>query len=165
MEAIKQTVTDVIRSNNQTPTSSTATVITPDAEKILGTIIFRTRLAKGWNGYEPRTQAMAVQTWHEILQTEKVPHQVYDELYRRACNFQAFILQTGKEPPEMSAQLMLSQWIGESGLRKELAEREIKSGKFLGENAESVCRYCHGSGWRTIKEGNYSFAKKCDHRD
>lgn len=146
-----------------TPTPAMATTITPDAEKILGTIIFRARLARGWNGYDAATQKLAVQTWFEILTTEKIPHQFYDELYRRACIYQAFMLQQGKEPPEMCAQLMLAQWNGENGLRRELDQNRIKKGRTLGANAESVCRHCHGTGFKIIKQGNYSGTIKCKH--
>jgi len=108
---------------------------------------------------------LAVQTWFEILQTEKVPAEQYDALYRRACNYQAFIIQQGKEAPDMSAQLMLAQWIGGNGLRAELERERIESGKYLPSNAESVCKHCNGSGFREVIDGKYKGVKKCNHED
>lgn len=132
--------------NLQTPKSTKVTAITTEIERILGTIIFRSRLAKGWNGYDQKTQNFAIQTWFEILQTEKIPPEYFDELYRRACNFQAHVLQSGKEPPEMSAQLMLAQWLGGAGLQTEIRAREIAAKNRLPETAESRCPRCFGTG-------------------
>lgn len=112
---------------------------------------------------------MAVQTWFEILQTEGVPPAAYDELYRRACNQQAFVLRQGREMPEMSAQLMLSQWIGETGLRKELEQRKIREGRTLSQNAASSCKYCFGTGRRYKFDAEtgktLGITGKCDHND
>ena len=97
---------------------------------------------------------MAVQTWFEILQTEKVPENAFDELYRRACQKQAVALGSGKEMPDMSAQLMLSCWIGDFGLRNEIRQREFDSKKFLPSTAESICIRCDGTGLETIHSDN-----------
>ena len=140
--------------NLPTRTSMPVTVMTTEIVKILGTIIFRTRLAKGWNGYDPKTQDMAIQTWFEILQTEKIPPEFFDELYRRACNFQAFQIQNGKDAPDMSAQLMLSQWIGGNGLRSELREREIAAKNRLPETAASKCPRCLGINMEIVFDGD-----------
>jgi hypothetical protein len=125
----------------QTPKLTPATVITTEAEKILGTIIFRTRLAKGWNGYDERTQKMAVMAWFEILNRQKIPPKYYDELYGRACDVRAVCLRNGKEPPEISAELMAAQW---EGLAEEIRQKEIDAERFLPATAESDCPRCFG---------------------
>jgi hypothetical protein len=136
--------------NLQTLKSTPVTATTTEAERILGTIIFRTRLAKGWNGYDRRTQDLAVQTWFEILNTEKIPPAAYDELYRRACSFQAAVIQSGREAPEMSAQLMLACWIGENGLLAEIKRHEIEARNRLPETAKSQCVRCFGTGMEYV---------------
>jgi hypothetical protein len=131
----------------------------------MGDVIDRWRLNQGWNPYDNDTQMLAIQSWVHILDAEKIPAEAYGELFERALSLRALAIAQNKNLPNFGAELLLACWMGENGLCREMEQRRINSGRYLGDNAASVCRHCHGSGWRTIKEGNYSFAKKCDHRD
>lgn len=72
-------------------------------------------------------------------------------------------MRESKDVPTMDATLLVSQWTGEYGLRNELRQKEVAAGRTLTGNAESVCEFCLGTGWKTEIVGGYSSAVKCDH--
>lgn len=115
------------------------------AVEILGQIIDRARLAKGWNPHPPDTQMLAIQTWFEILNVGKIPPCHYNELYRRATVQRSNVLSAGREPPDICPELLVAQW---SNLKFEIERSQIDSGKFLPTNAVSVCGHCYGTGFR-----------------
>lgn len=153
--AANQALTD---ESSHLPSSTRGTDTKSEAEKALGRIIFKTRLAKGWGAYDETTQRMAVRTWYEILRD--VPVAAYEELYQRACDYQASRLRDTGQMPEMSAQLMLAQWTGQNGLKAEWRERQIKSGRVLPDR----CEDCYGTGWKHVEQTDgYTGVAKCVH--
>jgi hypothetical protein len=121
-------------------------------------------MAKSWDVLPAGKAEAYARTWAEILDFAAVPRKIviYNRLYKMAFERLAECRERGLDLPELTADFFVSLW---KILKEKLREEEISRGRTLGENAESICQYCHGTGFRTIKEGKYSFAKKCDHRN
>lgn len=105
----------------------------------------------------------AIASFVHSLDREGVPASAYGELYERVLVSRSKAIQDGKTIPAFGVDLMLSQWLGDWGLRAELKQREVAAGRSLPSNAETVCQYCDGTGWREVGETK-SFTK-CDHKD
>ena len=130
----------------------------------MGDVFDRWRLNCGWNPWDNKTQMAAIASFVYSLDREQVPASAYSELYERVLKMRAKALQDGKQIPNFGVDLMLAAWTGEWGLKAELKQREIDAGRTLPANAETVCQYCFGSGFRTRQEGVYSVSVKCDHQ-
>lgn len=129
----------------------------------MGDVFDRWRLNCGWNPWDDRTQMAAIASFVHSLDRESIPATAYSELYERVLGMRAKALQDGKQIPNFGVDLMLSCWTGEWGLRNELRQREIDAARTLPGNAESVCQHCFGTGFKTVRDGAYSNAVKCDH--
>jgi hypothetical protein len=129
----------------------------------MGDVFDRWRLNCGWNPWDNATQMAAISSFVATLDRESIPASAYMELYERAIQMRTRAVQDGKALPAFGAELLLACWLGDWGLRNELRQREIDARRTLTGNAESVCRECHGSGWRTERTEGYSIARKCDH--
>jgi hypothetical protein len=172
MEAIKTTIENnpeqTQKFSNSQPISTTTrqtSQISRDQHAALFAIINKSRMLNGWTAKTAQELDATIRVWFEVLSHYKIPVGCFDRLYFRAVDTRQTYLMNGKEPPPLTAELMIAGWTGANGLQAELRNEEISRGRSLGENAESVCKHCHGTNWRTIKEEGYSFAKKCDHRN
>lgn len=83
----------------------------------------RWRLNLGWTPLDDDSHAMMCQAFVRILDKEKIPFTAYSELFERALRTRAVMLAVGKKVPDFGAELMVAEWIGEAGLRRELSER------------------------------------------
>jgi hypothetical protein len=130
----------------------------------MGDVIDRWRVNLGWNPYDDKTQDLAIQSWLDILDAEKVPHDAYAELYKRALVTRATQLANGRQVQNFGVEYLLAEWVGPSGLRSEWHELAIHRGRTLPEFSSAGCEFCHGSGFRPIGESRTAGVKKCDHR-
>lgn len=125
-------------------------------------------MINGWTSKTIQELDATIRVWFEILANYQIPVSAYEKLYFRAIDTRQTFLNNGKEPPPLNAELLLAGWTGTNGLKNELLEEEIRRGRSLPENAETVCRHCNGSGWRTVADPvnpRYSGVIKCNHKD
>ena len=150
-------------------TGHTVAAIPLDKQNALGDVLDRWRLNQGWNPWDHETQMMAIASWVSVLDREDIPASAYNELYERALETRAHALKTGKQLPNFGAELLLAEWIGEGGFRRELRQREIDSGRSLTSNVQSRCQRCFGTNMEHAfdADGNnlgIIQGKVCDHR-
>jgi hypothetical protein len=121
-------------------------------------------MSKSWDVLPAGKAEAYARTWAEILDFAGVPRKtaIYNRLYKMAFERLADCRERGLDLPELTADFFASLW---KILKDKLRDEEIARGRTLPENAASTCKYCHGSGFRTVIEDGYRFAKKCDHRD
>lgn len=138
----------------------------PTGEQLaeLVTIVNKIRMAKSWDVLPAGKADAYARTWADTLNIANVPPKpsIYRRLYEMAIERRIYCRETGLDVPEIEADFLASLW---KILKEKMRDAEIAAGRTLPQNAESVCKHCGGSGFRTIKEGKYSFAKKCDHLD
>ncbi len=82
----------------------------------------------------------------------------------------------------MSANLLLSQWIGTGGLKAEIKRTETEQQKtieeerarsagdagekhFLVDDGRLRCHYCYGTGFREVTRGKYKGVIHCQHEE
>lgn len=130
----------------------------------MGDVIDRWRLNQGFNPYDNETQDMAIQSWVHILDREKVPAEVYNELFERSLTTRALAIQSGRDLPRMGAELLLAHWLGDNGLQKELRDKnKIGADKQLySESYAPKCSWCVDTG--KILTGPHR-GLVCPHRD
>jgi hypothetical protein len=108
-------------------------------------VINKFRLSRGWSILPPQDAEITARAWAEIL--EDVPAEAVNDLYRLAVETRAKAIGNGKEPPEVSAELMLSLWSGPNGLK--LRRGALEGLRQLEEgDAGHACPDCFGSGLR-----------------
>ncbi len=131
----------------------------------MGDVIDRWRLNKGWNPLDNESQMMQIQSWVNVMDSERVPATAYNELFVRALKLRASLFAQGKQPPDMGIELMLACW---ETLAKEIEERRINEKRYLPETAVSDCPRCLGLGREFVldeKTGRSLGVKpSCDHR-
>jgi len=130
-----------------------------ESAQILGQIIDRSRLAKGWGPLDPNTQSLAIQTWYEILNTASIPYKYWDELYRRAMAQRSKMIAAGKEPMDICPELLLAQW-------PEL--RDTVEWFKPAEKPSEICQRCGSSNfefkWEESTGKILGVMGRCDHR-
>lgn len=176
MEAVKTTV-DAIQ-NEQTKTLSRSQqnsietgrsekAISPTEHAALFTIINKSRLLNGWTTRTAKDLDPTIRVWHSAFARYGIPLSAYEELYQRAFDVRQTKMQQGdlNKVPPLDATLLVSQWDGPHGLKAELKQRDIDSGKFLPDNAESICQDCFGSGFYQMNRADGTTGViKCEHR-
>jgi hypothetical protein len=65
-----------------------------------------------------------IEAWAEMFDHYQIPVEAYQELYQRAFDARQRKMNQGKECPTMDATLLVSQWTGDNGLKKELREQK-----------------------------------------
>lgn len=150
---------------SQTDHTTPRPAIPVDKQRAMGEVLDRWRLNNGWNPLDDKTQMASIAAFVHELDTEKVPHQHYGELYSRALRSRIAAVQNGKQLPNFGVELMLAEWLGPHGLKKELQQREIDAGRTLTSNAASVCLKCDGTGMERVKDaqGRIGLRQGCDH--
>jgi hypothetical protein len=137
---------------------------TPEQRRAIGEVLDRWRLNLGWTPLDDDSHAMMCQAFIRILDKEKIPHTAYGELFERSLRTRAVMLAAGKKVPEFGAELMVAEWLGEAGLRRELGER-----RKIGADKQLVCEsYTPKCSW-CLDEGKILFGlrkgERCPHRD
>lgn len=120
-------------------------------------------LTMGWRVMDRDDAEVMAIAWIEFMDTQKIPHEHYAELYKRALELRTRRLNAGMKCEDFSAELMAAGW---PSLADELRQKRIRSGRFLESNAASDCELCFGSGMR--KKTNEQNPKlsgfvPCDH--
>lgn len=168
MEKLGNMVSELTKTFSESPQISTPTITTSlsrEQHAALFAVINKSRLLNGWTTRTAKELDPTIRTWAETFARYNIPISAYNELYQRAFDVRQSKLQTGAVPPMFDATLLVSQWTGNFGLQSELRQREVETGRTLTANAETVCQHCNGSGFKTVIEGNYRNAVKCDHSD
>lgn len=99
--------------------------------------------------------------WIDTLDRYVIPHQQYFELYQRGIGLRARRMEQGKDCDDFSVDMMVACW---PALKDEIKQRGIEAGRTLSANAESVCQFCGGTGWRDHElNGEKLGVKKCNH--
>jgi hypothetical protein len=142
---------------------TTATIPRDVAQALFG-LINRVRKQNGWSMKEFDELKPQIATWYTDFARHGIPVTAYTELFNRAFDYRVNKLSRGEDPMPMDSPLLVSQWIGENGLKKELEQRQVALGRTLGENAASVCKYCLGTGWRAVSEERNAAHERCDHQ-
>jgi|GEM_PF-5569862 len=150
----------------QNPPTSTLTIPSREQHAALFALINKSRLLNGWMTRTAQELDQTIRAWHEIFAKYAIPLTAYHELYLRAFDARQRKMSAGQDVPTMDATLLVAQWTGDNGLRAEMKQREIDRKRTLGANAASVCRYCHGTGFRPVNpEARMSPFTQCDHSD
>ena len=163
MERIKRTELARIEKNLADTKSSSKNTVNADKMRAVCAVINKIRIAKGWSVLNASDAEIHAIVWLEVLNHAGVPFTAYDALYQRAMQTKARKMAMGEKEIDLTPEFLVSLWIGENGLGKELAEAQ--GVKALPENAETVCKHCDGTGWRRVKDENYRGVAKCDHRN
>lgn len=131
----------------------------------MGQVLDRWRLNQGWNPWDNDTQMAAIKSYVYTLDAEQVPLTAYMELYERSLRSRVTAMQHGKQLPNFGVELMLAEWLGPHGLKKELQQREIDAGRTLTGYAESRCPKCDGTGMERVldPQGRPTVRKGCQH--
>lgn len=130
---------------------STKKVPTEQFQKIL-VLINRSRTI---NGKEPLTAKAAeedVALWYAEFERNIVPPDRYNQLMDLALDVRADFLANGKTPPWLTVELLISQWVGRTGLRARIALQGIGRG---------VCVKCNGTGFEQVVRYGYSGVIDC----
>jgi hypothetical protein len=118
---------------------------------------------RGWRPMEPADSEPMALDWIETMDREHIPFQHYRELYFRSLQLRANRMEQGLECDDFSVEMMIACW---PSLRQELKQKEIDAGRTLSANAESVCKWCLGTGWRNGDMNDPSKGvKRCDHSE
>ena len=164
MERIKTNELARIGKNLANTKNSSISTINGEQMRAVCAIINKIRIAKGWSVLNASDAEISAVVWLEVLNAARVPHTAYDALYQRAMQAKARRMSMGEKDIDLTPDFLVSQWIGENGLAREMAETQKE--RLLPENAESVCKHCFGSGWKRVDMGDrYSGVIKCDHKD
>lgn len=99
------------------------------------------------------SEAMAL-AFIECLNMQNIPHEYYQELYRRSVELRARRLEQGLKTEDFSVDLMLAAW---PALKAEIRERDIAAG--IRSTAASDCDLCYGAGMRDFENKGYG---KCE---
>lgn len=145
-------------------TSTPTTTLSREQHAALFAVINKSRMLNGWQTRTAQELDQTIRTWGEMMNSYNIPIDSYPELYKRAFDVRQERMRSAKDVPQMDATLLVSQWTGEWGLRNELRRRKVDEGRTLPANAESVCRDCDGTGFKTVQQGQYSGLVKCDHQ-
>lgn len=170
-----ETPMEYTRQNEPTPKSSPPETLTSQDSpnpmwNHLSEIVDKSRRLKGWTVLDGDSQRVVVNDWAEILNAARVPGKHYGELYLRCAAYRAGFLQAGKTPPDISAELMVSQY---PALRQEIAQQSSHlaqqnapvNKRYLVEDGRIKCHYCLGTGFRPTTRGNYKGVIKCQHEE
>ena len=128
----------------------------PSQEKInaMLNVLAKRWLSQGWRIQDPDDAKVMAEAWIEILDEYKIPYQQYPELYRRSVDLRVSRLNEGKDADDFSAEMMVSCWTTKGGLRDELKEADIKSGRYLTDAVAEGCEMCFGTGmWNPDGKG------------
>lgn len=131
--------------------AKTSTTISRERHAALFAVINKIRMLNGWQTRTAQELDATIRTWDEVM--GDVPIENYPELYKRCFTVRQRYLSQGKEPPAFDATLMMSQWLGEYGLKAELRQRQIDERRSLPATAESDCERCYGSGIEVTSRG------------
>lgn len=117
--------------------------------KLLGNVLAKFRMALGWQPISEADQLAMVAVWMEVLDTQDIPADAYNELYMAAMARRADAINDGEHIPAFGADLFLSLW---PKLRSTRARAFIQSLPLMPRdpNAHSIdqnCAYCHWTGW------------------
>lgn len=180
MEKINQTI-ETVNEQQQTfsnrPETSTPTIpaqaaisssdIPPEQHAALFAVINKSRMLNGWGMSTPGELDQQIRTWAEQFNRHDIPIRAYAELYNRAFDVRIEKMTKSGDGPAMDATLLISQWIGEHGLKAEMHRREIESGRILTDVAASQCQRCEGMNMERVfddKGFSLGLKKGCDHR-
>lgn len=105
-------------------------------------------LTNGWRIMNPEDSETMALAFIECLNMQNIPHEHYQELYRRSVELRARRLEQGLKTEDFSVDLMLAAW---PALKAEIRERDIAAG--IRSTAASDCDLCYGAGMRNI-DGN-----------
>jgi len=115
----------------------------------LAALVNKHRLANGWSLFtQEQCQDMAP-VWIEILDSERVPADAYEELYTKAMHRIGSLQGEGKKPPDFNAMFLASIWIGDAELRWKYAPR--RPTMVQGHHIDR-CKHCLDTGWEYVKE-------------
>ena len=151
--------------SENTRTISPTTSRANEQVKALMGVINKIRLSRGWSILPPQDAEITARAWAEIL--ADVPAEAINDLYLLTVETRAKALGNGKEPPEPSAELMLSLWSGPNGLRHRLGDLRAL-GQLEAGDAGHACPDCFGSGLRYHTDRDtgrvIGVGGICDHR-
>jgi hypothetical protein len=133
---------------NSQPNSTKPSTISRDEHAAIFALINKVRLLNGWTMRSAEELDPMIRTWFEMFDRYGIPITAYRELYLRAFDARQRNIDRGGEPPSIDASILVAQWAGEHGLRKELRQRDINSRRVLSENAASACSMCFGSNFK-----------------
>lgn len=121
-------------------------------------LINRHRISRGWHALTAADAEVHANVWIDVLDNAQVPVTAYHRLYQRATDARTNSMRRGEEPPDFSAELLVTVWEGPNGVRAEMAEA-------LAHNRKLSCPYCHGTGMRpyTPPDGKYPGVRRCSH--
>ena len=111
-------------------------------------------LTMGWRVMDKADAEVMAIAWIEFLDAQKIPHEHYAELYKRALDTRTRRLNAWLKCEDFSAELMAAGW---PSLADELRRKRIEEKRYLPETAVSDCDLCHGSGYEITERG----CKKC----
>jgi hypothetical protein len=120
-------------------------------------------LSQGWRAMEDADAEPMALIFIEKLDEERIPYQIYGELFSRSVKLRARRMEQGLNCDDFSVDMMLACW---PTLRKEIREKEIAAKNLLPETAESQCRRCMGLGKEYVynAEGKLLGVKQsCEH--
>lgn len=137
--------------------------VTADKLRAVCSVINKVRIAKGWSILPAAEAEITASVWIEILDSGRIPPSAYEALYQRAMEARTRKMSIGIQAPDITPDLLVSLWIGDNGLKKEL-EDKVGDRLMLTESAESICAFCFGSGFRIVERDGVSGAIKCNHQ-
>jgi len=104
-------------------------------------------MSQGWRVMDPKDSEPMALTWIESLDRERIPFEHYNELYRRSVSLRSQRLAQGLKCDDFSVDMMIACW---PGLKADLHQRDIDSGRLLTATAPTQCLRCYGTGLEQI---------------
>lgn len=117
-------------------------------KRILGGILNKYRLVKGWTMLSLEDAELMTMAWVEILDGERIPDSAYDDLYNASMRKINAMVADGKKAPDFDANLMASMWRADRELRDRHAPRPLS----IVGSMSGGCSRCLGTGWEYMKE-------------
>jgi hypothetical protein len=96
--------------------------------------------------------------WIEILDSERIPADAYEEVYIKAMKQIAKTSAEGKKAPDFNATLLASVWVADPELRWKYAPR---ANQLMADSELEKCKYCLGTGWEYVKESYPREVARC----
>lgn len=107
--------------------------------------------------------------WWDKFRQYGIPMEHYKTLFDMAFDIRQQKMATEKEAPLIDAPLIISCWTRPHGLKAQLEEERVRSGRLLTDTAASGCERCFGTGMENKfdidgKVIGVVTGRPCDHR-
>jgi len=160
-----------MQTSSETESTSSRTNTPTEQEALaLFALINRARLLNGWKAKDAESLDPQMLIWFETFRRYGIPLEAYKEMFDMAFEVRMREMSNGvlvHDAVVIDAALLVSCYTRPHGVKAQMEQRRIESGRFLPDTAASVCERCTGTGMEMVfnQDGEKLGVRKgCDHR-